>query len=388
MPSNATARVLHFSTVHRANDTRIFAKECVSLASAGFAVSQVTLASTATTATIDGVTCTTLPAPPGRLTRMTVGQWRMLRHVLTTPADIYHFHDPELMPVGLLLRMLGRCVVFDSHEHIAKDLGEKPWLNAFGRTVARAVGRLIELAADRLMSGVIVTTPGMRQAYPTGRTVLLRNFPKRSEFAAPPPWNLRSDTVCYVGLISDFRGSRQIARLADRSSAKVVIAGRLPEEERLKLEQEPGWTAVEYRGSLGRDEVVSLLSEARIGLAILLPMQNFEDSIPTKLLEYLAAGIPAVASDFKTWRALVGDTNCAVFVDPLDEDELVRVVEELLADPKRAELMGRAGRALVLEHYVWEREVQNLFELYAALLESSGVPVSPSSGSRLAADPK
>lgn len=361
------ARVVHFTTVHPRSDTRIFAKECQSLARAGFHVTLLAPGD-GTTSEANGVISRTLRIPDSRLARMTLGQMRMLGAVLKSRADIFHFHDPELLPTGLILRLLGRRVVFDSHEHIAQGFGEKPWLPAWSRGVARALGRAVEFIADRCMSSVIVTTAGMRQEYPHGRTVLLRNLPKRDEFSEPPAWEERRQAVCYVGLVCEYRGARQIARLTGRTRASVIVAGRLPDDEREVLEAEPGWSAVDYRGLLDRTGVVALMSEAQIGLATLLPMRNFDDSIPTKLLEYLAAGIPVIASDFPSWRALTEGVDCVVFVDPLDEDAIAAAVNGLLADPDRARAMGERGRKLVLERYVWEREFENLLDLYRSLL--------------------
>ena len=146
------------------------------------------------------------------------------------------------------------------------------------------------------------------------------------------------------------------------------MAGRLPEDERRKLEQESGWQLVDYRGVLDRSQIVSLLSEAQIGLAILQPMRNFDDSIPTKLLEYLAAGIPAVASDFGSWRALTQGVDCVTFIDPLDEEALARSVNTLLTNPVRTQAMGRLGRELVLKRFVWEQEFEALLSFYSDLL--------------------
>jgi hypothetical protein len=123
--------VVHFSTVHPADDTRIFAKQCVSLAEAGFRVTLIAPGD-GTTIIRDGVTCRSLRVPKGRALRMTVGQFKMLGILLWCRADLFHFHDPELLPTGLMLRLIGRRVVFDSHEHISKDLAEKTWLSPRG----------------------------------------------------------------------------------------------------------------------------------------------------------------------------------------------------------------------------------------------------------------
>jgi glycosyltransferase involved in cell wall biosynthesis len=360
-------QIVHFSTVHPPDDIRIFFKECISLAKAGFSVTLVAPGDGSTNL-VHGVTCRTVKVPKSRALRMTVGQLRMMAALFALRGDLFHFHDPELMPAALALRLLGRRVVFDSHEHIAKDFGEKPWLSGLGRRVAGLCGRALEWIAAYSMSGIVITTPGMQRAYARGRTVLVRNLPKLEEFGELPAWEQRRPMVCYVGLVNEFRGSRQIARLATGTSARIVVAGRLPDDERHKLQQEPGWRLVEYRGVLGRSQIVSLLSEAQVGLAILLPRRNTDDSIPTKLLEYLAAGIPVIASNFASWQALTQGVDCVTFVDPLDEEAIARCVNALLGDPVRMQIMGRLGRELVLKRFVWEQEFEALLSFYSSLL--------------------
>jgi glycosyltransferase involved in cell wall biosynthesis len=367
--------IIHFSTVHPRTDVRIFTKECLSLAKAGFSVTLLAPGDGSTNL-VDGVTCRSVKVPQSRALRMTVGQLRMMATLFKLRGDLFHFHDPELMPTALALRLMGRLVVFDSHEHIAKDLGEKSWLSGFGRRVVGLWGRALERVAAYSMSGIVITTPGMQRAYARGRTVLVRNLPKLDEFPELPDWEQRRPVVCYVGLVSEIRGARQIARLATRTSAKIVVAGRLPEEERRKLQGESGWQLVDYRGVLDRPQIASLLSQAQIGLAILLPMRNFDDSIPTKMLEYLAAGIPVVASDFASWRALTQGVECANFIDPLDEEALARCVNTLLSDPARMQAMGRLGRELVLKRFIWEKEFEALLRFYSNLLCASRAPTA------------
>lgn len=365
--------VVHFSTVHPPNDTRILSKECISLAKAGFAVTLVVPGDGGTSA-VEGVVRRTLRIPRNRFLRMTIGQLRMAMTLLRLRADIFHFHDPELLPTALLLRVAGNRVVFDSHEHISKGFSEKPWLPPGGRRLARVFGLAIERLADRFMSGVVVTTAGMRESYPRGRTVLVRNVPRLDEFTFVPDWRERRSVACYLGLVTEYRGSRQLARLATRTSARIVLAGPLSDDDRTKLREESGWPLVDYRGVLDRRQVASLLSEAKIGLAILLPMKNFEDSIPTKLLEYLAAGLPVVASDFESWRTLTRGIDSVAFVNPLDEDALADAVNAILADPERAQGMGMRGREFVLNNFSWDREFQELLGLYSLLLENAHGP--------------
>ncbi len=119
---------------------------------------------------------------------------------------------------------------------------------------------------------------------------------------------------------------------------------------------------VDLRGRLSRDGVAEVLREARVGLLVLHPVEAHLQSLPIKLFEYMAAGIPVVASDFPFWRELVGEAG--VLVDPNDVDAIAAAIETLLDDPANAEAMGARGREAVATRFGWEAEGERLLSLY------------------------
>jgi hypothetical protein len=124
---------------------------------------------------------------------------------------------------------------------------------------------------------------------------------------------------------------------------------------------------VTLHGRLDRPGVRRVLARARVGLVLLHPLPGYDVSWPVKLFEYMAAGLPMVASDFASWRARFGEIESIRFVDPRDPDAAAAAIDGLLADPDGARAAGEAGRAVVRARYSWEREREKLLDLYAKL---------------------
>jgi glycosyltransferase involved in cell wall biosynthesis len=154
-PSESSlCRVCHLSSVHNAFDTRILWKECVSLSAAGYKVCLIAAAKE------DNV-CQTVDIVPfpqfrHRLARFTFAPWMMLVKAMKSRADIYHFHDPELLPVGLLLRLLTwRPVIYDVHEDVSASIRVREYIPTFLREPLARGYRLLENVACRFLSVVI-----------------------------------------------------------------------------------------------------------------------------------------------------------------------------------------------------------------------------------------
>ena len=154
----------------------------------------------------------------------------------------------------------------------------------------------------------------------------------------------------------------------DRVGCHLFLAGHFSDEvDVMELPRLQGWGAVEELGFLERPSLQEMMSRCRVGLVLLHPDPNYVASQPVKLFEYMAAGIPVVASDFSYWRQLVERFNCCLFVDPMDEGAIATGISWLLDHPEEAEAMGRRGREAVREHFNWENEARKLLALYDSL---------------------
>jgi glycosyltransferase involved in cell wall biosynthesis len=357
-------------------DIRIFYKECRSLARAGMQVTLLT--PNGQDEVKEDVRIKAVPKVRGRLSRMTRTVWNMYREAVRQDADLYHFHDPELIPVGLLLRARGKKVIYDVHEDVPKDILSKHYLPEWSRGTVSWAARAIEDATCRRFSALVVVTPAIKERFQSlhKRTVMIRNFPIPEEIAVGPgiPWESREMAVAYVGGITGLRGIREMvqamALLPDSLPATLKLAGSSLYEDNLDdLPRMSGWNRTRHLGYLDRAGIASLFNTVRAGLVLFHPAPNHLEAMPMKLFEYMAAGIPIIASHFPAWRELVGGAGCGLLVDPLQPQAIAEAIEYVLTHPAEAEEMGRRGQAAVREAYNWDSQAQKLIHLYCELLE-------------------
>jgi len=366
-------KVCHLSVVHGPHDVRILRKECSTLAAAGHDVRFVVPHDT--DETLGGVRIEALPRPRSRLGRMTRTAWRAYRKAVESGARVCQFHDPELIPAGLLLKLRGRRVVYDVHEDLPRQILSKPWIHSWLRRPAGAAAAVVESIAARLLDGVVAATPAIARRFPRKRTVTVQNFPLRGELApsAARPFAERSPVAVYVGGITAIRGIREMvgamAELTGDLGARLICAGEFdPPDLAREVERLPGSDRVEFLGWRSREEVAELLGRARMGLVLFHPHPNHTAAQPNKLFEYMSAAIPVVASDFPLWREIVEGAKCGLLANPLDPAAIAEAMERLFRNPCEAEAMGRRGRQAVEQRYNWAGEANKLLELYEGLM--------------------
>ena len=367
-----TQRIVHLTTVHPRDDIRIFRKECLSLARAGYEVVQV-VGDGRGDAVVQGVRIVDIgAAPPGRLQRMRTQPRRALAAVRRLQPALVHFHDPELLPVGVQLAREGLPAVYDAHEDVPRQILTKQWIPAALRRPLAWGFEHYENARVRPLAAVVAATPHIaaRFAPLAARCVDVSNFPFLDELAPPAEPVGRERAVCYVGGITRTRGAREMVRaLALAPGVRLVLCGAFEDAAfEAELRAEPGWDRVDYRGVVGRDEVREVLARCSAGLVTLLPMPSYIDSLPIKMFEYMSAELPVIASDFPLWRGIVEAHRCGLCVDPTDLDAIAAAILAIVDDPRRAAALGRAGRAAVLSTYNWPQAERALLALYRDLL--------------------
>lgn len=370
-----THHICQITTVHRRKDGRIFYKECISLVEAGYRV---------TLLVNDGqgdeqdqnVQLIDLGGYPNRLKRIIYAQLKALLIAWRLKADIYHYHDPELFGIGLILSLLGRKVVYDVHEDLPNDILHKPWIRPRLRNhVARACA-FIESVAARRFTACVCTTQTILSRFESagGRDViLLRNYPVlgNQESVLEKSSITSKDVVrlCYAGGVAGPRGWREMIELAGATKTRLCLMGPLRGVTIDELEATPGWKYVDYLGMLTKEEVErEYCRQPAIGLVILLPGYGYDEALPIKLFEYMQFGLPVLCSHFPLWQSIVNDDDCGIAVDPEDMSALCAAVMELKSDSDRMRSMAARGRQAVLEKYSWDAERSSLLDLYARLL--------------------
>ncbi|WP_277374437.1 glycosyltransferase family 4 protein [Pseudomonas sp. AA-38] len=366
-------KIAHLTSVHSRYDTRIYLKECRSLAKAGYCVNLV-VADGKGGEVKEGITFHDVGASRGRFERMTSTTQKIYDRALNIDAELYHLHDPELMPVGLKLKRRGKVVVFDAHEDLPKQIMGKPYLNAFSKIVLSRAFGVFERLVCRRFDGIVTATPWIAEKFKRFNpvTVAVNNYPMIGELAAGEiDWARKNNEVSYIGGIASIRGILQVveAMRLVASDTRLQLGGRFSERAIEAIAKASlGWSKVDELGFLGREEVARALERSVAGLVTFLPAPNHVDAQPNKMFEYMSAGVPVIASNFPLWREIVEGNQCGLCVDPLSSKSIAEAIDFLVGNPKQAEAMGRRGQNAVLEKYNWSIEEEVLVGFYSRLL--------------------
>ena len=365
------AKICIMTTVHRRDDTRILSKEARSLAK----VYDVTLlvADGLPPETIDGVSIRSVvdKKPAGRPERMTRTADIMFREALGENADVYHFHDPELLRIGVKLKRHGKTVVYDVHESISDTITDRDYLPVpLLRLLARIAGREDRRGAQK-MDAVVTVTPFLASRYESYgcRTVMVCNFPTLDSFPQPEDKE-RERSMCCSGARVDYsRGIVEMIECAQRTDLPLHIFGVMHEAMYRELETRDKKHLAVVHGFVSPEEVRRQMYASLIGMVVEYATGNAVNAYCVKLFEYMAAGMAVVSSDIPLWRETVEETGCGLCVDPKDIDAVTEAVRYLAEHPEEARRMGQSGRRWAEKKYNWAHEEAKLLALYRELVK-------------------
>lgn len=362
-------RVCHLTSAHKRDDIRIFHKECKSLQNI-YDISLV-VADGLGDNIVDGIKIYDVGKPSSRWERMIFTTRKVYKKALEIDADIYHFHDPELIPIGLKLLKKNKKVIYDVHEDVPKQLLSKPYLNKFILRLIASAFQKYENKSAKKFTAIITVVPEItnRLKQYNDKTVEVRNYPMLNEFAKiNVQWKDRENAMVYIGSISEIRGIYEMMQVAYKANIKLHLAGNFSTASlETDLQNHKEWEQVIYHGVLGRDDIVALLSKVKIGLLLLHPVPNHLIGLNTKIFEYLAAGLPIIASDMSHYNEIMEKNNCGFCINPFDIDAITDKVRYLINNDQIAEEMGLNGRNAIEKYYNWENEEKKLIELYKTI---------------------
>lgn len=369
-----TKSIIHLATVHPRYDIRIFLKECITLAQHGCDVS-IVVADGKGNEVKEGVKIVDAgKKTDGRLSRMTRTVNRIYKKAKELDGDLYHFHDPELIPVGLKLKRYGKKIIYDAHEDYSEDILTKEWIpTRIIRKIVVEVFNRIERNAVKKFDGVITATPRIRQKFENQNinTLDINNYPILNAPTIRKTKQIgKSRNVAYIGTIGIRYGIIESVSALSFTDSTLILAGKFYNTRDYDLATSTkGWERVDYRGQVDRSEITTILSESVAGLVLYHPGPNHDYSQPNKLFEYMAAGLPVIGSNFSLWKEIIEKNECGICVNPLNPIEIAAAINWVLQNPSAAASMGRNGLNAVLEKYNWEVESQKLVRFYEELLK-------------------
>lgn len=365
--------VCHISTVHPHYDTRIFYKECRSLAKQGYKVYFI-VSYDGNRKEFEGVNIIPINNSKNRFYRVFIKIWSALKKALQLKADLYHIHDPELIIVAVILRLFGKKVIYDVHENVPMQILNKEYLGgAFIRKVVSSLFNVFEKFNAHFMTAIIAARPDISERFSEKKVAVVRNLPVLTSIDKVKPAEKvnEKEIVIYAGMLTEIRGIKEIIEAVGHlnGKAELWIFGDWDEPEyHERCKKLYGYRYVVEKGFIPQDEVYSYMKISNIGVVNFWAVPNHIRTLPNKPFEYMACSIPMIMSDFEYWKSIF--KGCYLPVNPKNPKEIAEKIEYLIENKDVAKKMGQNGRRLIEEEYSWEAESNKLFKVYNDILNN------------------
>ena len=369
-------KVFMFSSVHKWNDTRVFHKEAVSLAKEYFIELH---------APADfkynfkyGVHIQGLPRWSNRKTRIRT-LFILIKRILRTDADIFHFHDLELIPLGFLLKFMNKKVIYDIHESNSNYILIKNWIPKVLRLILSNIVSVLENLATICMDAIIVTSIGDFESFKKYRNkIILYNFPISQIFDKNIK-TIKKYDIIYHGTITFFNFNLILdcvkKLIPEYPNFKCcLIIGDNISLDLLKyidsvVSSDTYIAHFEIFKSMDYLEIPYKLVDARIGIIPLPKEKKFLTNIPTKLFEFMLCGIPVVSSDLPPIRSFYNPNKpFGILVDPISSNEFARAIKKILDNKKNSKEFSSNGYTLTKRYYTWRLQEKKLLTLYSSII--------------------
>jgi glycosyltransferase involved in cell wall biosynthesis len=373
-------RILHLSTVHPVDDLRIFRKEVRSLRQAGYDVTMAGVRSEPHPGDLEPAII--FEPVTARSRRFRASMARTIETCRKVRPDILHFHDPEILPALPFVRRYCGAIIYDSHEFLSEAVQHKEYLPAFLRPLIGFTVGMIERALLHFVDAIVVPTPHMANYFNRfGKPVIqAANYPVRTSLPEFYGAEGREEAAIYTGGLARVRGLIQMVEASAMSGIALHLAGSTDGEGQAFLAHGVP-PQVDVHGYVSHTESLKLQAKARLGMSLLQPHKQYFNAIPTKVFEFLAAGLIVISSDFPFLRQLFADFRTIKFVDPQNVPQIADAMREGVAEYGASAEALRESRERVLQHFTWEAQAERLLQLYGQLLEKL-----PRAGERPAED--
>jgi glycosyltransferase involved in cell wall biosynthesis len=362
-------RVLVCTIVHHPADARIYHRQIRALLDAGHEVTYIApVDSQDFYAERSGCVLQVTPVPRAagrrRLGALLAARRELARHAAN--ADLLLIHDPELL-LALPPRRRRPPAIWDVHEDTAAALSTKPWLPRPLRPAAASAVHAAERMAERYMHLILAEhgyVPRFARPHPVvPNTTYVPDLPPPP---APPEAGRR---VIYVGHLSPDRGVGEMIELAGLlrpHGITVELIGPADGRARALIEPAQAGGLIRWHGFVSNDQALPMLDGALAGLSLLQDEPNFRHSLPTKVVEYMARGVPVVTTPLPAAVALAEGHQCGFVVPFGDVSAAADAVLELARDSSLRAKMGQRGHEAAYSSLGWPSDAR----AFVAQLES------------------
>jgi glycosyltransferase involved in cell wall biosynthesis len=358
-------KVVHLTSVHPRYDTRIFHKQLVSLLKSGYEV-ELIVNDSLPNETIRGISIiSTGKTFHNKFSRIIYSTFAFPVHALRRKADLYHIHDPELMPVGIFLRVMRKKVIYDVHEDYAMILSSKSpkWL---GRILANTY-LLVEYLTVRLVSGVLVVNETLFNKHKkiAKNISIVANFPLIQELYTKVGFQGRKLKLIFAGgLTKEWELKLLVETIGERNDCELLIAGK--ETEYFKSLDIVSKSNVTYLGHLDKARLSEYYKESHIGLALSssVQLQNEGSIGNTKVFEYMSFGLPVIVNNNQTWLDIIERHHLGIVLSTNNKSELNQAINNIISEPNEWIKMRDKSFELSLSSYNWTSEYSKLEQVY------------------------
>jgi len=366
--------ICHMTSVHCWNDTRIFCKEASSLAK------QYTVKLFAPAnfeyKRMNNVEIIGLPVWKYRKDRR-VTRKNLFRKIIKCEAEVFHFHDPELIFIGLFLKIFRRKkVIYDIHEDVKKQILNKEDISSnIKKRVLSFCYSLLEFIVIHSFDKIIVAGEDILEK--VTNKVIINNYPIIHNFSSIT--NNRSNTVIFIGGVTKIRGvietAKAIQTLNSENNKSIIfrIIGKFENEQFKKDFLTEFNDFVKFDEWMSQDELYYETSKAIMGVVLYLPLPNHYSLRSNKVFEYMDCAIPVIYSNFDDWKDKLDEYDIGLAVNPTDVNEISRAIQQIIDYPERAKEMGKNGKKTIKHHFNWDQEEKKLIDLYKEMIDENSI---------------
>jgi glycosyltransferase involved in cell wall biosynthesis len=377
---NKNKKICHITSGHFVWENRIFKKECSSLVANDYDVTLIGIDKISYKDVKNGVKRIALSIPvKNKLQRMLKRSKAVYKESLKINADIYHFHDIELFPYGLMLKKKGAKVIFDCHEDYFEYFKDVKWYPKIIGIIISIIIKIIFKKYLKKFDAVITVTPHIidKFAQYTDHLYMITNYPIIDGNNVPSfsqrDYLNRDNELIYAGILHP-RSNQEITleAISKTPNIKYNIAGLIFDDYKKVLFKIPYWNKVNYLGYIALEDLEKVYKKSTIAIILLDYMGNVgykNGSMGVvKVFEYMKFGLPIICTDFEVWEKMIIDKyNCGICVNPKNTDEVQKAIQYLCENKEIAYQMGQNAQKAVIEEFNWNTQSKVLLEIYQNL---------------------